>query len=302
MTIPFKRIAVPLATLIFAGAVVVGATGAFFSDTETSTGNTFTAGAIDLGVDNESYYNGRPNDGTSWELSYDMDKCTVPNPAYNPIADNDDLGLDDQPTLGCMFFNFSDLKPGDWGEDTISLHVNNNDSYLCADVTLTSNLDNSCTEPEEDASGEICTVATPEGTTPGTGELQSHVKFVWWADDGDNVLETDETPIHQNVPLGTGSVALADSETNIWGDVDENNNPTPLPGGSTRYIGKAWCFGDLTLHPVPEGQGVSPVVNGGVSCDGENETNITQTDSMTADISFRAVQSRNNPGFTCQLD
>ena len=36
-------------------AVVLGATTAFYSDTETSTGNTFTAGAIDLTVDNESY-------------------------------------------------------------------------------------------------------------------------------------------------------------------------------------------------------------------------------------------------------
>ena len=41
--------------------IAVGATGAFFSDTETSTGNTFAAGAIDLGVDNTSYYNGQPN-------------------------------------------------------------------------------------------------------------------------------------------------------------------------------------------------------------------------------------------------
>ena len=52
--------------IVFVGAVVIGATGAFFSDTETSTGNTFTAGAIDLGVDNESYYNGAFNEETSW--------------------------------------------------------------------------------------------------------------------------------------------------------------------------------------------------------------------------------------------
>ena len=39
------------------GAAAYGGTGAFFNDTETSTGNTFAAGAIDLKVDNTSYYN-----------------------------------------------------------------------------------------------------------------------------------------------------------------------------------------------------------------------------------------------------
>ncbi|KKW20518.1 MAG: hypothetical protein UY64_C0045G0015, partial [Parcubacteria group bacterium GW2011_GWA1_51_12] len=50
--------------------VVVGATTAFFSDTETSTGNTFTAGAIDLKIDFDGYFNkvadGHPNAG-SWD-------------------------------------------------------------------------------------------------------------------------------------------------------------------------------------------------------------------------------------------
>ena len=54
---------------MFVGGLVAGATGAFFSDTETSTGNTFAAGAIDLGIDNESYYNGVFNADTSWDLS-----------------------------------------------------------------------------------------------------------------------------------------------------------------------------------------------------------------------------------------
>lgn len=281
-----KKILLSLSMIAVVAVVGVGATGAFFSDSETSTGNTFTAGAIDLGVDNESYYNGRPNPGTSWELNYDMDLCTTPNPAYDPEKDQDSEGPDDQPTRPCMFFNFDDLKPGDWGEDTISLHVNNNDSYLCADVTLTSNNDNGITEPEGDAGD------TTDGS--GNGELQQFVKFVWWADDGDNVLETNETPIHSNVPLGTGTVALADSDQNIW------SGSGPLPGGSTRYVGKAWCFGTLVLNPVQAGLGVDPTVDGGISCNGANVNNLTQTDSMTADIGFRAVQARNNSGFQCQ--
>ena len=54
-----KRILLSLGTLIVTGAVVVGGTGAFFSDTETSTGNVFTAGEVDLKVNHtQQQYNG----------------------------------------------------------------------------------------------------------------------------------------------------------------------------------------------------------------------------------------------------
>ncbi len=278
-TILNKKILLSLGTLVFVGAVALGATGAFFSDTETSTGNTFTAGAIDLGVDNESYYNGVLNQGTSWELDWDLS--------------------DETPR---QLFNFLDLKPGDWGEDTISLHVKNNDSYLCADVTLTSNEDNDQTEPEID-DGDL---VANNGPQTNDGELASHLRFVWWADDGDNVLEDNETPIHNNVPLGSGTVALADSQTNIWGDLNGTlPGNGPLPGASTRYIAKAWCFGALTTNPLSQdGLGTtSPRTpansTGGVACNGADETNITQTDSVTLDVAFRAVQSRNNTSFVC---
>lgn len=47
------------AALIFAGATIAGGTGAFFSDSETSTGNIFVAGALDLKVDQTMLtYNG----------------------------------------------------------------------------------------------------------------------------------------------------------------------------------------------------------------------------------------------------
>lgn len=49
-----KRIILSLAVIAIATTVVVGATRAYFSDTETSTGNTFTAGTIDIAVDSEN--------------------------------------------------------------------------------------------------------------------------------------------------------------------------------------------------------------------------------------------------------
>jgi hypothetical protein len=107
--------------------------------------------------------------------------------------------------------------------------------------------------------------------------------------------------------LSVGQVAtvtLADSGNNLWGS-------GPFPGGQTRFIGKAWCFGDLVLTPVaqdgfgqvgtPGGQGSNgpDFRTAGFTCNGVAVNNITQTDSYTANIRFRAVQSRNNPGFLC---
>lgn len=273
-----KKILLSLATLAFVGALVIGGTTAIFSDTEVSTGNTFTAGAIDLTVDNESYYNGTFSTSTSW-LQTDL-------------------------TDEHLFFDFRDLKPGDWGEDTISLHVNNNDSWLCADLTLTSNTDNGSTEPELNDENPY---------TAGAGELADNVHFIWWADDGDNVLETGESPLPVEVFSAltieeTATIALADANSNIW---NTDNVGGPLAGDSTRYVGKGWCFGDMTLSPVAQdglgntGTGIGDSTNGplvrgeGFSCDGSQEDNSTQTDGFTADISFRAEQSRNNGEFRC---
>lgn len=273
-----KKILISLATLGVVGAIVTGGTTAIFSDEETSTGNTFTAGAIDLTIDNESYYNGVLNASTTWLEPADLDDGNGPsgNGAY-------------------LFFSFDDLKPGDWGEDTISIHVDNNDSWLCADVTLTSNDDNGINEPEAE-DGDVTDGA-------GQGELADGVTFIWWADDGDNVLESDENVLNTGTlgQLGVGNTAtvpLADSTTNIW------EGSGPLQGDSVRYVGKAWCFGDMTLAPVTQdgsGTTTDPTVDPGFTCNGAPVDNVTQSDSMTADIGFRAVQSRNNDDYLCEV-
>lgn len=276
-----KKILVSVSIIAAVAAVVVGATTAYFSDTETSIGNTFTAGAIDLGIDNSSYYNGIFSEGTSWGLNYDLD-----NDCPNPFFDESQEPSDENPeTIPCLFFNFSDLKPGDWGEDTISLRVNNNDAWACVDVTLTGDYENDVVEPESDLEDDVI-----------YGELADHVNFIWWADDGDNVLENDEELLPSG-PLGvldvgdTATVPLASPQGGIFGS-------EPLTGEKTYYIGKAWCFGELSTDPVGQGDN-DPEEDSGVLCNGANVTNISQSDSMTADITFRAEQSRNNDDFVC---
>lgn len=262
-----KKIILSLSVIGLVAAIAVGGTIAYFSDTETSTGNTFTAGAIDLTVDNESYVTGPEgvlvlSEETSWEL--------------------DDL-------TGQLFFNFSDLKPGDIGEDTISLHVDSNDAYLCAAIRITDDSDQSCTEPELEVDVDC----------PNDGELAENIEFAFWADDGDNVYESGEEIFLQgkisDICGSEGKIALADSQHNVW-----TGEGGSLEAGTTKYIGKAWCFGDLTRAPVMKDDS-NPIERGatGFTCNGASVGNAPQTDRVMGDIQFYAVQARNNSNFTC---
>ena len=126
-----KKILLSLLSISAVAIVAVAATGAFFSDTETSKDNILQAGSLDLGIDNESFYNGQPNPGTSWTTSFDLDSCQT-DPGVGPL-------------VPCLFYNFTDIKPGDFGEDTISVLVNDNDAWVCTQTTITSDDDVTCT-------------------------------------------------------------------------------------------------------------------------------------------------------------
>ena len=267
-----------LSSLVIIGTVsslVIGLSNAYFSDTETSTGNTFQAGAIDLKVGNESYYNGVIQNGedgtanTSWAL--------------NDITNQ-------------LYFNFLDLKPGDDGEDTITLQVNDNPAWACVDIKLTENSDNGCTEPEV-ADDTDCNAPEDAGAT---GELADNLNFVFWLDDGDNALEEGEQLLSQGPAahiLNGVTWTLADSVSNHLG----LSNGLPLEPNTPYYIGKAWCFGSLTVNRAPPGQG-DPITNPGYTCDGSQLDNSTQTDLLKGDITFTAIQSRHNPTFLCNAD
>lgn len=263
---------------MIAGVVGIGvfASQAYFSDTETSAGNVFAAGAIDLLIGNESYVtdvNGNlvASPATSWQLS----------------------NLTNQ-----LFFNFNDLKPGDIGEDTIAIRVNDNNAWVCAAARITEDSDVDYTEPETEDDPTV-NLSNPLGTD---GELAENLNFAFWADDGDNVYETGEQIFLQGPAsaLNTvGQIALADASTNVW----TGTANTPVTGASTVYIGKAWCFGTLTPAPVAAGTG-GPLVRGtGFTCNGAPAaTNAAQTDRVKGDLQFYAVQSRNNPNFSCETN
>jgi Ca-activated chloride channel homolog len=274
-----KKILLSAGMIIFIGTIAAGATGAFFNDTETSTGNVFTAGGIDLTVDSTQHYNNAVcvagANGSTWQLAPGAATTTD----QYPIIGSPCTGTWTATNLGpsFQFFNFADVKPGDQGEDTVSLHLESNPAYACVDIGTTGNNENSLLEPES-AAGD---------TSSTTGELAQEVHVFAWLDNastsnaqiGDNIFQAGEPILQQPIALsalGTTTLTLADGGTG-----------TTLPGGSTTYIGLGWCAGTLTV-------GTSSW-----ACDGSTMGNEAQTDSATSTVQFRVEQARNNSAFRC---
>jgi len=264
-----KKIFVSLAIIGAVSAAVIGATRSFFSNTETSTGNTFTAGGIDLKVGNLSYYNGIASASSSW-LAKDL-------------------------AAGDLFFNFANLQPGDIGEDLIDLSVQNNSAYACLDIDITGTPENGQTDAEKLVDG---TAGANEG------ELQNELHFSFWADNGDNVLATDEVgkifvdnKTLADIASGQGKIVLADSTKNIWNAAMAAGS---MSSNQTYHIGKAFCYGTLTQAPAAPGIN-DPTKVSGFICNGEPVNNASQTDGVLGTVSFTAVQAKNNGSFRCNV-
>lgn len=229
------------------------ATGAFFSDTETSTGNTFQAGAIDLKIDNECHYNGQV-----CKLIPDTDTYVWYTAEGQPTDEPCSCTWTLKDLNGEAIFNFTDIKPGDDGEDTISIHVDSNPAWVCAELYNIASLDNSCNEPETDAE--------PACDPVGEGELLANLFFDVWMDNGaenhqcNNIKDNDETYLIQG----------ATAQNLVW-PIADSQHGSPI---TDSCVGVAWN--------VPSDVG-----------------NEVQTDSVTGDIKFSAVQARHNDEYLC---
>ncbi len=209
-------------------------------------GITFAQGTFTFTIDSQATYNGVAVPSATWDL-----KNLVP-------------GVD-------KFFNFSDIKPGDSGENTISLHTSEN-AWVCLAFQNLTQAENGENEPESQVDN-----------TPG-GDLAAGTEVFAWRDDGDNIFEpqSGETVL---IPLGT---ALQRFATTTYAIADATHLPMIL-GNQTRYFGIQWCAGDLTVN----------MQNGAMTCNGEAMGNETQTDSFSVDVSLTAVSAVEQPQFTC---
>ena len=103
-----NRIIKSFGIIVFVGAVVVGATGAFFSATVSSTGNVFTAGGVAINIS---------------EIEHN----------YQFTNENDLTGF----VYADGSFSFNDLKPLDAGALEFSVNNEQNEVYLCGLITGT---------------------------------------------------------------------------------------------------------------------------------------------------------------------
>ena len=105
-----KKILISLSVIGAVAALAIGGTVAYFHDVEISTGNTITAGTLNLVLGWVG--------GGRW---YDGENMRI--------------------------FNVRDVKPGDSGRRTIGIRVDGNDAFLCVYGYYTEH-ENECTEPE----------------------------------------------------------------------------------------------------------------------------------------------------------
>lgn len=284
-------------------AVAVFATQAFFSDTETSTGNLFQAGSLDLKVDNTCYYN-EVADGTP-SCPAVLDNPDTPNFNESTI-----VTTWTQTDLGPIhkFFYFTDLKPGDFGEDTVSLHVIDNDAWGRLVISPPVESENGCSGDEA--------VVEP-GCSSGTdGELRENTEFYVWLDQG-------------AIPGFQGKGNDQTEGDNIDQNVLDGPDPEPtlISPGTIDSVGETWklweglapyrAFLDLSdfcdaTDLDGDGQTGGTGACQGLAVDGrlvgsttyyfgigweipETAGNEMQGDGMTADMRFEVEQWRNNP-------
>lgn len=259
-----KKILYSILTVGAVGALAFGASQAFFSDTETSTDNTFVAGSLDLKVDSVCHY---------WVDDEDV--------GCGEGAEFGNWDLDDLEAGVHKFFNFDDIKPGDYGEDTISLHVYDNDAWGRLVIDSLANDDNGLTDPESD-------VDATGGA--GEGELRQNLSFWVWLDQG-------LTPGFQNdADPGEGD-NIYDPEHELMlitpGDIDE--------GGETWYLADGLSAA-AAFYGVGDGLELDGHLVGSVTyyfgigwelpSDVGNEV---QSDSFSGDMTIEVEQYRNNP-------
>jgi len=333
MTIPINvnsKILLSGAAIAAAAALIIGATFAFFSDTETSVNNTIQAGSIDLKVDSISHYNeaiciANPLPATAPPFIWSGGEgWPIPGTACDGTWTETDLGATHK------FFNLTDVKPGDDGEDTISLHVYDNDSWGRFVISGVQDLDNTCTEPESEViPGSLdpeCT-ASP-APTPGPGELASSISFYAWLDQGEVLGFQCFKPEDSNTGAECDADPLEGDNEQCTGEPTECDEPTLIApgnvdlGGEIHNIwqGLAQYNSSLTdcnsVDPDGDGHVLNPdgtyAECHGLADDGrfvgsatyyfglawsvpEGVGNEAQTDSLNADLTFEVEQHRNNP-------
>lgn len=239
-------------TFVKIGIVIGTVVGLFVALSSTQAiGTTFATGqgqgGLELLVDSTTWYNGALQPALSWNLK------------------NLKPGVD-------RFFRFKDVKPGDTGTSSISVHIKKSSAWVCLDFINLNDRENGRNEPESHVDHN------------NQGELSAELEFFAWFDDGDNKFEVGEKSLFGTTAQAAKTVLKGQSYA-----IADSTHGLAVKPNKTKYVGINWCAGDLSVD----------LTTATITCDGNAMGNEAQTDSMSLDISLRAVSSAQQPKFTC---
>ena len=213
-----KKILISALSIGVVAAVAVFATQAFFSDTETSTGNTFTAGAIDL------------------KVSSSYSDFTGPQ-----------QGFESKDLNGEALFSFVDMKPGDMGGGKFDISATSNPYWACMKAKIDTTPENDANEPE---------VSAGDSASDPVGELQNYLSFYLWNDlDGNGQFTPNDISKDRNL---VGPLTLADLQAAGYLPLADTTaasffSSTAIDPIVTKNLGYKYCFGTWGANPATAG-------------------------------------------------
>jgi predicted ribosomally synthesized peptide with SipW-like signal peptide len=190
-----------------------------------------------------------------------------------------------------------DVKPGDFGEVTFSVHLFDNPGYIWMNGALLANEEVSVTEPEAKDPDEPSSVAMNESEYAESlegpdvyGELADAIQVAIWHDDGDNLQDQSETVVMPHSEGSSVNISIEKETALVFRgtlreamEVLSVGNGLPLdsdprdserqcyPNSTTRHLAFAWWL------PV-------------------DHANELQTDRVKFDLGFYTEQCRHNDG------
>ncbi|MFC6989068.1 SipW-dependent-type signal peptide-containing protein [Haloplanus sp. GCM10025708] len=312
-------------------------TSAYFSDVETYEDNELTVGEFDLKLDWQQTYTGpegtvyvnaypdsyvndpaNPDQLQRDQMGFpEQGSDAVRDPIFTreEIAANLSLGVDD-PQVESVFrsqfedvpdyfapleralVEIDDVKPGDEGRLSFSLHLFDNPGYIWMQGVLLDDAENGVNEPESKDPQEDDPLG-PDSGTATSGELADAIRVDVWYDadcDGEYDGDADDYVFRGSLAdalsllsSGTGIPLDADSSTPYAAVTGDDTDGDGLPdadlGVADGVSGARDCFANSTTYCVGFRWHL-PV----------DHANEIQSDSVRFDVGFYAEQCRHNDG------
>ncbi len=249
----------------------------FVSDPDQFLDNTAIEAYPDV-LDDEEY------DALQAQLPDDSDVCDLdadtPEVLSSPLRTQGAFGGDPNPQTtepGDPLIAIEDLKPGDFGELTLSFHVCGNPGFVWLTGALRGAAENGLTEPEREDPDED---GDPDSTDPADVELLDEIRAAFWYDTG---LD------------GTYGADLADKDDGE-GDNYRQDSERPIVTGTLGSV-----LEQLETAPFP--LDAEPLSTGGETGDGDGHDDGDDGDgaaSVTgdgADLASEVIVTRTDPRF-----